>query len=250
MSNMRGQHSTWVTRVLFAEVSIAAPTLGFMPAFFPRDPLQVNTIPEHMVLGQVLETLVTADNQGNLSSGIAKSWHISKDGLKLEFDLKKDKKFSNNRPLKCEDVKYSIDRHVQNKASQSNAYLSDVVETKCLSESKFEVRLSEPNMSILKVLSRDQVGIMPKHWEFNPLAEEVYIGSGPYRILRGPKGWLAVRNKNFEDFPKGGIETWELKTKLVQYSNSNELPDVMPFVNDSFLKTVSTLPDWPCPSFS
>ncbi|VEH06743.1 dipeptide ABC transporter substrate-binding protein [Corynebacterium kutscheri] len=62
------------------------------------------------LLGNIYETLVTTNQNGELVPGLAKSWHISEDGLRYTFFLNEGVRFSNNDPFNAESAKFSIDR--------------------------------------------------------------------------------------------------------------------------------------------
>src|SRR4051812_15098485 len=79
------------------------PKIGYIPASFPRDPVQVNIFVEHLALGQVLQPLVESDRDGNVIPGVASSWTILNDGRVVRFKLNRGIRFSNGTPIKAAD---------------------------------------------------------------------------------------------------------------------------------------------------
>jgi oligopeptide transport system substrate-binding protein len=55
------------------------------------------------ILNNVMQGLVEYDLEGNLQPAMAESWKISKDGLRLEFTLRKNLRWSDGRPVKTEE---------------------------------------------------------------------------------------------------------------------------------------------------
>jgi len=55
------------------------------------------------ILNNVMQGLVEYDLDGNLQPAMAESWKVSKDGLKLEFTLRKNLRWSDGRPVKTEE---------------------------------------------------------------------------------------------------------------------------------------------------
>lgn len=218
----------------------SVPTIGPIPKMFPRDPIEVNTFPEHMIFGQIMETLVTADKEGKVHPGIAASWKILENGRRIEFILRKDKKFSDGRDVTCADVKYSLERHMQSRASQSKAYLSGIIDIIC-EQHLLTMKLKEPNMAIFKVLSRDHLGVLPKNWIFDPNSNEPYIGSGPYRVFRQDKKWFASLNSFHSPKSEKAIPKWEIVFKPEEYKNISEIPDAIPFATEQLYKELKLI---------
>ena len=143
------------------------PTVGFFASTFPRDTLEFGKYSEQTGVGQVLETLVSADANGELSPMLAESWSIADGGKSLTLQLRKNVTFSNGRPLTAKDVAYSILRHRKDDRSQSSGFLKDVVTITPGDDHQLTIKLERPRVAIFKVLSRDQLGIVPEGWTFD-----------------------------------------------------------------------------------
>lgn len=217
------------------------PKFGYVPVTFPRDITQVNQFGEHVVLGQILEPLVDADRFGSITRGVAESWHVSTDGKTLTFKISKGQQFSNGKPIGPKDVKFSLDRHLTEKTQSSN-FVRAIKEVKVVGTNEIVITLTEPNVSILKALTRDHLGIVPEGWKYDTNSDEPIIGSGPYRLLRKGTKWLLVKNERYHNPTSISIPEWELCFFKNEASDvgSEEIPDFVPMatqdVHDDLLK--------------
>jgi peptide/nickel transport system substrate-binding protein len=192
-----------------SSAATSVPKFGYVPVTFPRDVALVNQFAEHVILGQILEPLVDADRFGSMTRGIAESWSVSADGKTLTFKIGANQHFSNGKPVGPKDIKYSIDRHLKEKTQSSN-FVRSIKEVKIKGESEIEITLTEPNVAILKALTRDHLGIVPEGWKFESASNEPIIGSGPYRLLRKNGKWFLVKNERYSKAAAIPISEWEL----------------------------------------
>ncbi len=225
-------------------------TLGFSPITFPRDPVNFNQYTEHALIGQILKPLIETDIEGNLVAGISDHWKISKDGLKIVFKIE-NKKFSNGTPVTGDDVKYTFERNIKLK-SQSSEYLKSIYEI-IADKNSVTLTLKYRDPAILKALSRDQLGIVPKNWEFDQTSASPYIGSGDYNLKKIKNSWFLIRNE------KENSNSFDFK--LLYYKNEKyeitdeDQPDVSQFININTLsslkknKTLSSYQEMEIPSF-
>lgn len=191
-------------------LSAASPKkYGYVPPTFPRDPAEVNQFAEHIVLGQILEPMVDTDKLGNVTPGLAESWTFEDKGLTIKFKVKKDRVFSNGQKLEAKDIKYTIDRVIQKK-SQSSNFLGSISSIEAPTSDALVIRLTEPNVSILKALSRDQLGVVPAGWSFDKSSLEPLIGSGPYRLLKKGVNWNLEVNEKYPKASSISIRKWQL----------------------------------------
>lgn len=199
--------------VIMINHAFAAPDtplkLGYVPSTFPRDMIEVNQFAEHAILGQILEPLVDADRFGNMTPGIAESWAVSKDSKTLTFKVRTDRVFSNGKPITSKDIAYSLKRHLGSK-SQSNNFLSAISKIEPTSAKDLVITLKEPNVAILKALTRDHLGVVPEGWTFDSKSDEPYVGSGPYRLKRETGKWFLVLNEKSPLKDKVSVKRWEI----------------------------------------
>lgn len=190
-------------------VDAAPRKYGYVPTTFPRDPAEVNQFAEHIVLGQILEPMVDTDKMGNVTPGLAESWKFEDKGLTIRFSIKKGRVFSNGKAIEAADIKYTIDR-ILAKKSQSSSFLSSISKVEAPAADQLVLRLKEQNVSILKALSRDQLGIVPVGWNYNRSSVEPIIGSGPYRLVKSDSKWLLQVNEKSPFAKETSVKEWEL----------------------------------------
>jgi ABC-type transport system substrate-binding protein len=186
------------------------PSTGFVTTSFPRDVTEFGKFNEQVAIGQVLETLISADANGEISPLLATSWEVTNGGKTIRFHLRAHLKFSNGSPLTAHDVVSSISRHWHDERSQSFGFLQDIKEIVADDPLTITIKLKAPRVAIMKVFTRDQLGILPHGWTFNSAKSEPYIGSGPYRLIKENGEWYYVKNSHFRDQSLAKIERWHL----------------------------------------
>jgi ABC-type transport system substrate-binding protein len=215
------------------------PTFGFVPASFPRDPVDIDIYQEHIAVGQIIEPLVTTDREGNITPGLAEKWWIATDGKKMIFTLKKGLVFSTGAPVTAEDVKFSIERHLKNK-SQSRPYLQCIDSINVTDVLLVEFNLCESQPAIIKALSRDHLGILPKGWVFNKESAEPYVGTGPYRAVKQADGWHFIANEKYRNKIEGMILDWRilLTSDPVLDVHAGVIPDYVPYTSKVLMEAI------------
>lgn len=196
--------------IMTSTISAAAPKkYGYVPPTFPRDPAEVNQFAEHIVLGQILEPMVDTDKLGNVTPGLAESWTFENKGLTIRFKIRKDRVFSNGQKLESKDIKYTIER-VISKKSQSSNFVASISTIEVPAPDVLVIKLKEPNVSILKALSRDQLGVVPMGWSFDKTSSEPIVGSGPYRLMKRGDKWMLEINTKYPQASSISIKEWQL----------------------------------------
>lgn len=219
-------------------------SVGYAPVSFPRDPIEVNQFHEHMFLGQILEPLVDSDRYGQVKGGLGESWKFENNGLRIVFKVA-DRKFSNGKKLTGLDIAYTIGRHLGTK-SQSSVFLSDIGKIVQDDKGQVVIDLKKPNVAIIKALSRDQLGILPNGWKFDPKSDEPYIGTGPYRMIKKDGNWVLVPNLNYHDQSQIRVKNWIVK-KLKGALNEipeGPIPDYTPLIAQVALSQLKSRADF------
>jgi ABC-type transport system substrate-binding protein len=88
---------------------IKAYQTPFNPVFDPARPSH------YFIVEQLYDGLVKFDNNFGIIPGLAEYWTISEDGRKTVFYLRMGVRFHNGREMTSDDVKFSLERLVQNK---------------------------------------------------------------------------------------------------------------------------------------
>jgi len=166
-------------------------------------------LPAHyFITEQLYDGLVRFDARFNPMPALAEYWTVSDGGTRITFYLRKGVRFHNGRDLTADDVKYSLERLVQNRPG--NTYYQyftrqvvgaeeywqgkapEVTGFRVVDPSTFEIRWTRPYVSGLyllgmyycKILPKDLLESQGRNFFLKP------IGTGPFRFeewIRGPK---------------------------------------------------------------
>lgn len=173
----------------------------------------------YFISEQLYDGLVRFDDQFTPMPALAEYWTISDDGKRITFFLRKGVAFHNGRELTAGDVKFSLERLVQNRPGNTyyqyftrkvvgaeeywQGQADEVAGFKVLDDSTFEIQWTRPFVSGLLLLGMYYCKILPKD-----LVEsqgrgffQKPIGTGPFMFghwLRSPRlevlGVRLVRN--------------------------------------------------------
>ncbi len=157
---------------------------------------------------QLYNTLVRLDpNTQAITAGLARKWHVSRDGLRYQFELRRGVNFhstayfSPKRTLNADDVVFSFRRiihptHPFHSASGgvypffNNTQFSQLIKSvKKIGPYKVEFELNRPDTSLLAnlatefavILSAEYGHHLQQHGKFNQL-DQLPIGTGPYQF--------------------------------------------------------------------
>lgn len=149
------------------------------------------------VQAYVLESLLTRDPDTLEWHGLlAKSWLVSKDGLRFTFQLRRDVKFSDGRPLTAADVAFTFNfiMNAAIAAPRDRAYYEKIASVTAKGDYEVVFRFKEPYFNSLSLAG--SMSILAKHF-YQPYLQQperfnqskgLLIGTGPYR-LKDPKAW-------------------------------------------------------------
>lgn len=146
-----------------------------------------------MAIDKVFESLVTFDQDGNISDWLAESHTISDDGLTYTFVLRDGLKFSDGTDVTAEDVKFSLERHLE--VGGSLPISADVASVEAQDEKTVVITLGSPFGPFLAELANFTNGIIPK--DFGGKTEEEFfqnpVGTGPFAV----ESWDPAGDVNF-----------------------------------------------------
>lgn len=157
---------------------------------------------------QLYDGLVKFDSHFNPMPALAEYWTVSEGGTRITFHLRRGVRFHNGRELTADDVKYSLERLVQNrpgntyyqyftrKVAGAEAFwqgqASEVTGFRVLDKSTFEILWTRPYVSGLYLLGMFYCKVLPKD-----LLEsqgrgffKKPIGTGPFKFaewIRSPR---------------------------------------------------------------
>lgn len=153
-------------------------------------------------IGMIFSGLTRIDNEMNLQADLAKSWKISKDGLRYDFILRDDVLWHDGVKFSAKDVEFSIKALKDEKLnSPSKVNFDAVKEIKIINDYEISIILSQPFPSFLDSLS---VGVLPKHLleneDLNTASfNQNPIGTGAFKFVKWKKGqYMQLRaNENY-----------------------------------------------------
>ena len=104
------------------------------------DPHKSEGVPSSNIQRDLYEGLISESASGELVPGVAKSWSISKDGLRYIFELRREAKWSNGDPVTAADFVYSWRRIVNPKTGSFYAQtLAPILNTEAIIQGKKSV---------------------------------------------------------------------------------------------------------------
>ena len=142
------------------------------------------------VLFNVYEGLVKPDSVGNLNPAIASEYSVSEDGKTYTFKLREGVKFHDGTLLGADDVKYSIERCMDDGSGTAlvEAY-TNIESVTVPDKTTVVIQLKEEDTEFLAYMT---TAIIPAS---NKTPDTVPIGTGPYRyISRSPQENIVMEN--------------------------------------------------------
>jgi len=152
-------------------------------------------LPSHsFVIEQLYDGLVKFDSHFNPMPGLAEYWTVSDGGSRITFRLRRGVRFHNGRELTAEDVKYSLERLVEN--MRGNTYHQYFTRKVVGAEEYWQGKAAE--VSGFRVVDPLTFEI---HWT-RPYVSGLYLLGMPYcKVL--PKDLLESQGRGFFDKPVG-----------------------------------------------
>lgn len=180
---------TFAAALLLGTTGLAQNSGGTLVAAWAQDPVGLDphitsAYSSFQILENVLDTLVTLDEEQNVVPSLAESWEVSDDGLEWTFHLRDGATFSNGRALTADDVVYTYDRMLDPDTGSGNAYLlAGVVDVAAVDERTVTITLDEPNVALLGHLAVNKsVGIIARESVEDGTINTQPIGTGPFMI--------------------------------------------------------------------
>lgn len=161
----------------------------------------VSTIVNHVIF----DGLITITMSGEVLPRIAKSWHVSDDGLIWTFYLREDVKFHDGVRLTSEDVKFTYESAMNSPKLLSRKMLMDNIrKIEVVNDHTIKFILSKPGTSFL--LNLYDIGVLPRHLlKGNPYENKEFnrnpVGTGSFKL----KHWIPKKeilleaNKDYFD---------------------------------------------------
>lgn len=148
-------------------------------------------------LCNIFEGLVRFDANLKIEAALAQSWS-NPDATHWLFQLRSGVRFHDGRPLKAEDVAYSIQRAATYDRSVIRPYFTSIRQVNALDPLRVEIETREPDPLLLNKLTFAYIVPRAPSLE-NPSLANKPVGTGPYQFDR----WLTERRfllKRFDGY--------------------------------------------------
>ena len=150
------------------------------------DPHVGGNYPQALLAGQVFDSLVSRNDDGEIIPWLASEWAVADDGLSWEFTLRDDVTFTDGTPFDAEAVKVNME-HLQDPATESSTgylALGKVSAVEAVSDTVARFELTEPDSALLESLAQPWLAIESPAGIARGMDENCAspIGTGPFII--------------------------------------------------------------------
>lgn len=150
------------------------------------DPHVGGNFPQALLATQVLESMVSLNDDGEIVPWLATEWEASDDGLTWDFTLDENAVFTDGTPVDAAAIKANVEHLQDPDTGSSTGYLAvqQVEEVEVVDATHARFHLSRPDAALLESLAQPWVAIqspagIERGMDENCLAP---IGSGPYVV--------------------------------------------------------------------
>lgn len=178
--------------------AISADPQGF-------DPHLTSAYSSFEVLENVFDTLVSIDENLNITPSLAESWEVSEDGLTWTFKLQEGITFHDGSDLTAEDVKFSYERILDPDVGSGASWrLANVESIEAVDDYTVAITLNAPYPGLLAKLAGYK-GMAIVSSEAEDL-ERMPIGTGPFMFVEYVPGdhVTLMRNENYWETDAAG----------------------------------------------
>lgn len=205
--------------------SVVNTSLSSMPLEF--DPRMANDQESAQLLFNIYGSLLYIGSTGEISPGVAKSWHVEDDGVTWIFSLRRGAKFHNGREITAADVKYSYEmmmspklsspntwflEHIQGAEDYINGRAMEITGIKVLDNHRVAIKLISPYSGFLLNLGQFSASILAKE----DVEKGKLTGCGPYILDEVTNEYCVL--KSFKDYYGGAAYQDKI---IVNYRNDD-----------------------------
>jgi peptide/nickel transport system substrate-binding protein len=188
---------------------------GTLVAVTAKDPSTLNPALTaegtlHHIIDDVIEGLVEVDGNWDVHPGLADSWDISPDGLRVTFHLAKDVRWHDGKPFTSKDVQFSLMEVAKKYSPVGNAVMANVRSIETPDEHTAIFLMDKVYAPLVTAMVPFNCPIIPRHlYEGTDILKNPHnvsnpIGTGAFKF----KEWVRadhmtlVRN---DDYHKAGL---------------------------------------------
>jgi peptide/nickel transport system substrate-binding protein len=158
------------------------------------DPVMSTDQASHEILEKLFDGLVQfRAGTTEIEPGLAKSWDVNPSGTEYTFYLRDGVKFHNGRNMTADDVKYSIDRLMDNETASPRINFAEDIESmevvnatviKITTKYAFVPFLAKLAYTCFMIVPEEEVVKHGDDWFKNP------VGTGPFKFVKWDAGSL------------------------------------------------------------
>lgn len=162
---------------------------------------------------QVLDSLVSLTESGEVVPWLAEEWAVSEDRLTYTLTLKEGVTFTDGTPVDAEAVAFNFDFWSEGGNSTAAVWLDGYyASAEALDERTVAIHLAQPYTRFLENLAQGYFGIQSKHALETRTPEEnceAPIGSGAFIVEEWNRGQnvILVRNEEYTSWPADALHT-------------------------------------------
>jgi peptide/nickel transport system substrate-binding protein len=165
------------------------------------DPHKQSTAASLRVIELLYDPLLTFDKDLKIAPNLAEAWQWSDDNKTLTLTLRKNVKFHSGDLLTSDDIKYSIERILDDKTlAPMRTFFTDVDKIEATDANSVTVRLKRANAGILAALAQPNAAIVSKKFVTSGGAfNKESGGTGSFKLVRWDPGrtLTLAANKDF-----------------------------------------------------
>ncbi|MCC7047028.1 MAG: twin-arginine translocation pathway signal [Alphaproteobacteria bacterium] len=219
---------------------------------------EVASLDPHVYVGSAWKVLIEAiysplvgyDAKGKIVSRLAERWETP-DAKTTVFHLRKNVTFHDGTPFSAEDVKFSLDRIMDQKTGATLRTNLTGVTVSVVDASTVKVATAEPNATLLSILALPEAAIVSKKWmEGGPNVKVQANGTGPFVLKAYEPSVRAQLEKNPKYFVKGQPYLSAVEFRMIKSddarvnalrTNAVDMIDFVPWKDIDTLRRVANL---------
>lgn len=210
---------------------------------------EVASLDPHVYAGSAWKVLIEAiysplvgyDAKGKIVSRLAERWETP-DAKTTIFHLRKGVTFHDGTPFSAEDVKFSLDRILDQKTGATLRTNLAGVTVSIVDGIRSSSQAAEPNATLLSILALPEAAIVSKKWiEGGPNVKVQANGTGPFTLKAYEPSVRAMLEKNPKYLIKGQPYLNAVEFKMIKSDDArvNALRTNAVDMIDSFLGRTS-----------
>lgn len=178
----------------------------------PEPPILVGAIsasaPVGVVGSKIFDGLVELDEKLEPRPGLAESWTLSPDRLRLQLNLRKGVRWHDGHPFTSADVRFSMLDVWKKIHPHGRVAFANVEDVETPDPQTAIIRLSRPSPIVLFALNRTSSTVLPRHlYEGTDLAANPHnvapVGTGPFRLKQWVHGDHIELERNLDYWDAG-----------------------------------------------